>query len=195
MSAAIGGTAEALGGGKFANGAVTGAYVMMFNHLGQKMRQRRVGKLFETMLEDAGLGFSILENGVYEISVKDAQRFEELAGRTGGSIDKKAFEILSRNAKIYATAKVGGWVFFGVESYQAYQDVTANPSFVNIAENTVDISFSAYATFGGWKGIAVWAIYRGGKWYYTTGWEALRNPYPDPIRNPFIHTPGFRPGR
>ena len=32
MSAAIGGTAEALGGGKFANGAVTGAYVMMFNH-------------------------------------------------------------------------------------------------------------------------------------------------------------------
>jgi hypothetical protein len=29
----VGGTAEALGGGKFANGAVTGAYVMMFNHL------------------------------------------------------------------------------------------------------------------------------------------------------------------
>jgi hypothetical protein len=34
MSAVIGGTAEKLGGGKFANGAVTGAYVMMFNHLG-----------------------------------------------------------------------------------------------------------------------------------------------------------------
>jgi hypothetical protein len=32
ISAAIGGTAEALGGGKFANGAVTGAYVMMLNH-------------------------------------------------------------------------------------------------------------------------------------------------------------------
>jgi hypothetical protein len=32
MSAIIGGTAEKLGGGKFANGAVTGAYVMMFNH-------------------------------------------------------------------------------------------------------------------------------------------------------------------
>jgi hypothetical protein len=29
ISAAIGGTAEALGGGKFANGAVTGAYVMI----------------------------------------------------------------------------------------------------------------------------------------------------------------------
>lgn len=35
ISAAIGGTAEALGGGKFANGAVTGAYVMALNHMGQ----------------------------------------------------------------------------------------------------------------------------------------------------------------
>jgi len=33
IAAVIGGTAEALGGGKFANGAVTGAYVMMLNHL------------------------------------------------------------------------------------------------------------------------------------------------------------------
>jgi len=33
ISAAIGGTAEALGGGKFANGAVTGAYVMALNHM------------------------------------------------------------------------------------------------------------------------------------------------------------------
>jgi len=43
LSSVIGGTAEALGGGKpacvaasagrFANGAVTGAYVMMLNHL------------------------------------------------------------------------------------------------------------------------------------------------------------------
>jgi hypothetical protein len=33
ISAAIGGTAEALGGGKFANGAVTGAFVNLLNHL------------------------------------------------------------------------------------------------------------------------------------------------------------------
>jgi hypothetical protein len=36
-SATIGGTAEALGGGKFADGAVTVAYVMMFNHLHNEM--------------------------------------------------------------------------------------------------------------------------------------------------------------
>ena len=39
IAAAIGGTAEKLGGGKFANGAVTGAYVMMFNHLGEHKRE------------------------------------------------------------------------------------------------------------------------------------------------------------
>jgi hypothetical protein len=32
-AAVVGGTASALGGGKFANGAVTGAYTMLFNHL------------------------------------------------------------------------------------------------------------------------------------------------------------------
>ncbi|MGE5317100.1 MAG: hypothetical protein ACM3ME_03830 [Chloroflexota bacterium] len=31
LSAVIGGSAEALGGGKFANGAVTGAYVILFS--------------------------------------------------------------------------------------------------------------------------------------------------------------------
>ncbi len=33
IGAAMGGTAEALGGGSFANGAITGAYVVLFNHL------------------------------------------------------------------------------------------------------------------------------------------------------------------
>ncbi|TVQ18160.1 MAG: hypothetical protein EA361_01680 [Bacteroidetes bacterium] len=34
MASSIGGTAEVLGGGKFANGAVTGAWVMRLNHMG-----------------------------------------------------------------------------------------------------------------------------------------------------------------
>jgi hypothetical protein len=32
-AAVVGGTASTLGGGKFANGAVTGAYTMLFNPL------------------------------------------------------------------------------------------------------------------------------------------------------------------
>ena len=35
VGATLGGTAEALGGGKFANGAITGAFVVLFNHLAQ----------------------------------------------------------------------------------------------------------------------------------------------------------------
>ncbi len=42
MNAIIGGTAEKLGGGKFANGAVTGAYVMMFNHMGHQAQVRKI---------------------------------------------------------------------------------------------------------------------------------------------------------
>jgi len=44
MSAVIGGTAEKLGGGKFANGAVTGAYVMMFKMNAQIAFQRKFGR-------------------------------------------------------------------------------------------------------------------------------------------------------
>jgi hypothetical protein len=44
LSAALGGTAEALGGGKFANGAVTGAYVMMFNHLMEQGQENKRNK-------------------------------------------------------------------------------------------------------------------------------------------------------
>jgi hypothetical protein len=54
LSAVIGGTAEALGGSKFANGAVTGAYVMMFNHLGEHGGgKRRVVDLRKNYKEDA----------------------------------------------------------------------------------------------------------------------------------------------
>ncbi len=45
LNAAIGGTAEVLGGGKFANGAVTGAYVMMFNHLLEQDKSHTVSEL------------------------------------------------------------------------------------------------------------------------------------------------------
>lgn len=52
VSGAMGGTAEALGGGKFANGAVTGAYVMMLippaDHGKRKNRISNESILFKT---------------------------------------------------------------------------------------------------------------------------------------------------
>jgi hypothetical protein len=49
MPAVKGGTAEKLGGGKFANGAVTGAYVMMFNHLGEEVKINRKEKQLKAL--------------------------------------------------------------------------------------------------------------------------------------------------
>ncbi|NLO50300.1 MAG: RHS repeat-associated core domain-containing protein, partial [Bacteroidales bacterium] len=43
VAAGVGGTAAVIGGGKFANGAVTGAYVMMFNHLMHEWHPTRTG--------------------------------------------------------------------------------------------------------------------------------------------------------
>ena len=40
MNAIVGGTASELGGGKFANGAVTGAFVMMYNEMGHVTKKR-----------------------------------------------------------------------------------------------------------------------------------------------------------
>ena len=38
-SSVVGGTASVLGGGKFANGAITGAFVMIFNHMSHSERK------------------------------------------------------------------------------------------------------------------------------------------------------------
>ncbi len=45
IAAAVGGTAEVLGGGKFANGAVTGAFVALFNHKNHNLQSKSVGRL------------------------------------------------------------------------------------------------------------------------------------------------------
>jgi len=61
IGATLGGTAEALGGGKFANGAITGAFVVLFNHL-----QHNTGEPTES---DGGYVLSKKE-GLYFIRAK-----------------------------------------------------------------------------------------------------------------------------
>ncbi|PJB57803.1 MAG: hypothetical protein CO098_10705, partial [Bacteroidetes bacterium CG_4_9_14_3_um_filter_41_19] len=75
IGAAIGGTAESLGGGKFANGAVTGAFVGLFNH--------------GMHLEEEAFNEEQLKKmyGVYRKSVKDfrdpADFYESIGGPLG----------------------------------------------------------------------------------------------------------------
>jgi hypothetical protein len=66
MSAVIGGTAEKLGGGKFANGAVTGAYVMMFNHLGDHGDEKQFDPTWQPPTE---LGLSKKYGGDWSLAM------------------------------------------------------------------------------------------------------------------------------
>jgi hypothetical protein len=61
-----GGTAEKLGGGKFANGAVTGAYVMMFNHLGEEVQKNKRQKYLEAKLVELIQNAADLEKARHE---------------------------------------------------------------------------------------------------------------------------------
>src|SRR5690606_29270166 len=47
-AAVVGGTISEIGGGKFANGAVTGAYQMMFNEMMHQPKEKAVGRGGET---------------------------------------------------------------------------------------------------------------------------------------------------
>jgi hypothetical protein len=51
LSSVIGGTAEALGGGKFSNGAVTGAFVMAYNHLHDEKVRKELQNRLQKALE------------------------------------------------------------------------------------------------------------------------------------------------
>lgn len=58
-NAVIGGTVSEIGGGKFANGAVTGAFTMLFNDLHGKMQQKNLERQLESKLKSIQIGESI----------------------------------------------------------------------------------------------------------------------------------------
>ena len=82
VNAALGGIVSEIGGGKFASGAMTGAYVMMFNelkHLGPTYRQLK--KIYE--MEKASI---------------EAMSSQEFYKKLGGEIAQKASEYGWENA-------------------------------------------------------------------------------------------------
>jgi hypothetical protein len=62
----LGGTASALGGGSFANGAITGAFVVLFNHV---MHDTDGYNFTENEIDD------MRENGGYVSSLKEGKEF------------------------------------------------------------------------------------------------------------------------
>jgi hypothetical protein len=95
MSAVIGGTAEKLGGGKFANGAVTGAYVMMFNHLGHHSGGEK--KSFRVTAEFKKLALALRYNpyGNNPFFMAEAIFFDGGVGFVGSEFDGGFFLVLA----------------------------------------------------------------------------------------------------
>lgn len=109
ISAAIGGTAEALGGGKFANGAVTGAYVMALNHMGEHgfsedFERRYAKKLVERYQKNEVkiMAGSLVAEALLEATEpgKLLSKFRELYTETYGTeISKENLEVYSQGIK------------------------------------------------------------------------------------------------
>ncbi|MBI9035914.1 MAG: hypothetical protein JEZ03_15740, partial [Bacteroidales bacterium] len=85
LGATLGGTASAIGGGKFSNGAITGAYSVLFNHwmhnsIGQQgerlnIRDKNVAyKLIQKMIN---IEQNDLSGTIYDIFDDDALKFNE----------------------------------------------------------------------------------------------------------------------
>ncbi|WP_422360213.1 FG-GAP-like repeat-containing protein [Reichenbachiella sp.] len=62
ISSTAGGASATIAGGNFADGAVTGAYVLMFNHYGERWQENRSRKRFiKSMVETAGTSLETAE--------------------------------------------------------------------------------------------------------------------------------------
>jgi RHS repeat-associated protein len=101
LSAALGGTAEALGGGKFANGAVTGAYVMMFNHLQDVIKERN-----DPWADFEAIDYSEMNDSERAIQILKAWKYSNENG-LGGEIP---LDRIFTNLKCSNTLKNGGIV-------------------------------------------------------------------------------------
>ena len=158
ISAAIGGTAEALGGGKFANGAVTGAFVYLLNHLAHST-QREIArkKIIEDIANLTGLSTTVIEESMKFAYITTDQLRDELLA--AGNSTKQVDEVLSRTAKTGGIARIGSrLLFYGQVGYSLYK-IWENPTASNIALQGADIFFSGLATYGGLPGVGITAGY------------------------------------
>ncbi|MFW5872520.1 MAG: hypothetical protein ACOCVN_00890 [bacterium] len=201
ISAVIGGIAEKLGRGKpvrpgrggFANGAVTGAYVMMFNHVGNEIQKRRTEKMLEDIVNTLGITSTAIDEGMQLILVSDLELRQALIDQ--GYSTKRVDQIINRSATTGGVASIGGRIlFWGQAGYNVYDAFYANPSVENMIIRTADTYFSYLATYGGLKGMAIAGIFFIGKESIIMTIQGLEQsliiPNPHMMRN---YIPGLAP--
>jgi hypothetical protein len=170
MSAVIGGTADPEicreGGGKpvrpgrggFANGAVTGAYVMMFNHLQHEIQERRTEKMLENIVNTLGITSTAIDEGMQLLLVSDLELRQAFIDQ--GYSTKRVDQIINRSATTGGVARIGGRIlFWGQAGYNVQNMLMVDRSFENVALRSADTFFSGLATYGGLKGMAIAGTY------------------------------------
>jgi hypothetical protein len=114
----MGGTASVASGGKFANGAVTGAYVMLFNHMMHENKPGKMGPLGRKIQSYLKEDFDkeLFENfwtGGGDITLTDEQ-FQDIASVAKV---KKEGEFVERNGKLIQHKRMN---FYGTKYELAF---------------------------------------------------------------------------
>ena len=127
MSAIVGGTASELGGGKFANGAVTAAFVMMYNHMAHNVSGHQLHQVQENAFTHFLDGIKSVGVGLYHFGsyLADITGFTDARyGSVMGDFYRE--DAISRTSYLYNTAK-----------YIATND-TARSLFVDYAQDYLE---------------------------------------------------------
>ena len=125
MNAIVGGTASELGGGKFANGAVTGAFVMMYNEMGHTYPSKdkfiyvrdRIDLNKEALLKGALMG---------DLTPDEAIAWYRYGGGTSLTIDGNRLSYIRTGL----TDNKGNYtaIVTGIDDYKVHGQVTIKSS-------------------------------------------------------------------
>jgi len=109
MSAIVGGTAAELGGGKFANGAVTAAFVMMYNHMahnvsGHQLHQVQANAFTHFLDGIKSVGVGLYHFGGYLARISGFRDWQE------GSVILKSYYQDQAMAQTQYTYEIGKFI-------------------------------------------------------------------------------------
>lgn len=142
FNAAVGGTVAQLGGGKFANGAITAAYIMLFNHLHEDVKP--IAKLTASELEAITVIASCHKG--------DASLILQLAGNTlvgltiAGSVDFMPVSLANfvrSLGLVYEATKGLTIVLAGTHAGNVYRDYSLSAG-VGSSDLTVNVSVTTH---------------------------------------------------
>ena len=132
VQAIVGGTAAELGGGKFANGAVTAAFVMMYNHMAHQVPGHRLHEPSDNFWQGFKKGTSDLIDGIFSLP-KALYSYGDYLARITGFRDWQSGNTLPWNqweAELEYKA-----LMYGLENHKAdilsglWQDMTSRPNY------------------------------------------------------------------